>query len=350
MKTMKTIAGAAVGAVALMGSASGGIWPFESDDEYIVPPVVVAKDWSGGAIFPFVFADFKGSDTFWTVFPAIYSHEWGDGDSTFWMAFGLYGEKVRGGDVESYWLAPLWWRRPKDRSAVLAAGLYGWDHGDEDDLADWFLPFYYSRNNDFYSIPYGRVVEDGGVTNRWWGLPLFWTKEGARSGYSVLPLVEYDRDAGLDAFEQAIDASCLTDDLLAELPAGARRGNASGESRDWLLGLAGTERSICLNGAESGVGVDGRHNALCESRVCGNRYLLCRQEKKVVRFNRHTGWREEVCESAKTSLLGFVWNSERHCRNGSVVSSKSSLLGGLFRSESIDGHFSLDLFFIPVWR
>lgn len=341
---------AVVRAVALMGSASAGLWPFESDDEYIVPPVVVAKDWSGGAIFPFVFADFKGSDTFWTVFPVIYSHEWGYGDSTFWMVFGLYGEKIRSADMESYWLAPLWWRRPKDRSAVLAAGLIGWDHGDDGNLVDWFFPFYYSRGDDFYSIPYGHVVQDGGITNRWWGLPLFRTWEGARSGYSVLPLVEYDRDAGLDAFEQAIGASCLTDDLLAKLPWKTLRGDASSESVDWLLGLAGMKRSICLNGAQSGVGEGGRHNAFCESRVCGNRYLFSHRESRIVRFNRQTGWREEVSESTSTSLLGFVWNSECRRRNGRVVSSKSSLLCGLFRSESIDGHFSLDLFFLPVWR
>ena len=85
-----------------------GVFPFYMDfgSSVVVTPFVVAKDWSGGAILPLAYADFKGDDTFWTVFPAFYSHRWEGGEnSTFWAAAGLGGRKVRGGETESHWLA-----------------------------------------------------------------------------------------------------------------------------------------------------------------------------------------------------------------------------------------------------
>ena len=102
-----------------------GVFPFYMDfgSSVVVTPFVFAKDWSGGAILPLAYADFKGDDTFWTVFPAVYSHRWKDGEnSTFWAAAGLAGRKVRGGETESHWLAPLWWRWPKERRGIFAAG------------------------------------------------------------------------------------------------------------------------------------------------------------------------------------------------------------------------------------
>ena len=71
-----------------------GVFPFYMDfgSSVVVTPFVFAKDWSGGAILPLAYADFKGDDTFWTVFPAVYSHRWKDGEnSTFWAAAGLAG-------------------------------------------------------------------------------------------------------------------------------------------------------------------------------------------------------------------------------------------------------------------
>ena len=131
--------GRMLAAVALL--ASGGCTTADWDS-YVLPPVVVAKDLSGGAVFPLGFADFKGDDTSWAVFPAVYSHSWSSGNSTFWSCAGIYGRKTRDGEVESQWLAPLWWRRPKDRFAAFAGGLLGWDHGDNDDRLDWIMPYW----------------------------------------------------------------------------------------------------------------------------------------------------------------------------------------------------------------
>lgn len=156
----------------------------EGWNSYVVPPVVVAKDWSGGAIFPIAFADFKGDDTSWAVLPVAYSHSWDYDNSTFWSVAGVYGRKIRGGEVESQWLAPFWWRRPKDRFVAFACGLVGWDHGDDDDLLDWILP-YWKRSTparvEFGVWPFYCRSEEDGADNEVYGKSSFlgslWSSE-----------------------------------------------------------------------------------------------------------------------------------------------------------------------------
>ena len=152
-----------------------GVFPFYMDfgSSVVLTPFVVAKDWSGGAILPLAYADFKGDDTFWTVFPAVYSHRWEGGEnSTFWAAAGLGGRKVRGGETESHWLAPLWWRWPKERRCVFAAGLAGWDHLRDDEKCDWLLPFYWRNQDIFWSIPWACGYDADGKITGWFSLPL----------------------------------------------------------------------------------------------------------------------------------------------------------------------------------
>lgn len=152
-----------------------GVFPFYMDfgSSVVVTPFVFAKDWSGGAILPLAYADFKGDDTFWTVFPAVYSHRWKDGEnSTFWAAAGLAGRKVRGGETESHWLAPLWWRWPKERRGIFAAGLAGWDHLRDDEKCDWVLPFYWRDKDTFWSVPWACGYDADGKITGWFSLPL----------------------------------------------------------------------------------------------------------------------------------------------------------------------------------
>ena len=157
-----------------------GVFPFYMDfgSSVVVTPFVFAKDWSGGAILPLAYADFKGDDTFWTVFPAVYSHRWKDGEnSTFWAAAGLAGRKVRGGETESHWLAPLWWRWPKERRGIFAAGLAGWDHLRDDEKCDWVLPFYWRDKDTFWSVPWACGYDADGKITGWFSLPLLsWCK------------------------------------------------------------------------------------------------------------------------------------------------------------------------------
>ena len=165
--------GKILAAVALL--AVGGCTTAEWDS-YVVPPVVVAKDWSGGAIFPLAFADFKGDDTSWSVFPVAYSHSWDYDNSTFWSVAGVYGRKIRGGEVESQWLAPFWWRHPKDRFAAFACGLVGWDHGDDDDRLDWIMP-YWKRSTptrvEFGVWPFYSRSEERGADDEVYGKSSF---------------------------------------------------------------------------------------------------------------------------------------------------------------------------------
>ena len=206
-----------------------GVFPFYMDfgSSVVLTPFVVAKDWSGGAILPLAYADFKGDDTFWTVFPAVYSHRWKDGEnSTFWAAAGLAGRKVRGGETESHWLAPLWWRWPKERRGILAAGLAGWDHLRDDEKCDWLLPFYWRNQDIFCSIPYGRIDESEKTTLNWWGLPLLQTRSGACHGFGIQPLVEYKRDRKLDVLEKAMDADRLSNVQDVESPQSPIRSGA----------------------------------------------------------------------------------------------------------------------------
>ena len=157
-----------------------GVFPFYMDfgSSVVVTPFVFAKDWSGGAILPLAYADFKGDDTFWTVFPAVYSHRWKDGEnSTFWAAAGLAGRKVRGGETESHWLAPLWWRWPKERRGIFAAGLAGWNHLRDDEKCDWVLPFYWRDKDTFWSVPWACGYDADGKITGWFSLPLLsWCK------------------------------------------------------------------------------------------------------------------------------------------------------------------------------
>ena len=157
-----------------------GVFPFYMDfgSSVVLTPFVVAKDWSGGAILPLAYADFKGDDTFWTVFPAVYSHRWKDGEnSTFWAAAGLAGRKVRGGETESHWLAPLWWRWPKERRGIFAAGLAGWNHLRDDEKCDWVLPFYWRDKDTFWSVPWACGYDADGKVTGWFSLPLLsWCK------------------------------------------------------------------------------------------------------------------------------------------------------------------------------
>ena len=183
-----------------------GVFPFYMDfgSSVVLTPFVVAKDWSGGAILPLAYADFKGDDTFWTVFPTVYSHRWKDGEnstfwaaaglagrkvrggetesqdgenSTFWAAAGLAGRKVRGGETESHWLAPLWWRWPKERRGIFAAGLAGWDHLRDDEKCDWVLPFYWRDKDTFWSVPWACGYDADGKITGWFSLPLLsWCK------------------------------------------------------------------------------------------------------------------------------------------------------------------------------
>ena len=414
-----------------------GVFPFYMDfgNSVVVTPFVVAKDWSGGAILPLVYADFKGDDTFWSVFPAIYSHRWNGGKNrTFWAAAGLAGCKLHDGEVESHWLAPFWWRRPKERFGVLAAGLAGWIHGRDDDRTDWFLPFYwrdrdtfwsipwacgydadgkltgwfslpllswckgdevhitpiagktehsnwlapfyywndsgtfctllggktkdsswllpfYYKNKDsFWSIPYGSIPARTGTTRNWWGIPLFQTLTGSSNGFSLWPLIEYSRDKNLAAFERAMDADHLPDELKADQS--AIFGKRAEESLEWLLGLAGSEHSIGISrSAWTGRIVKGERMkgddkvvVLNERHAFGNELLLKRRHYKSVTFDPETGTREDVSESGSSHFLGFVWNSDWRSENGEVNSSESSVLWRVWRSKLEDGHSTLDVF------
>ena len=153
---------------------SWGVFPFFFDfsNSIVVTPVVVSKDLSGGAIFPILFADFKGSDTFWTLFPAIYRHDWGYDNATTWAAAGLVGHTVRRGETDAHWLAPLYWAKPRERFCVLAGGLAGWDHEREDKFMDWALPFYWRDEDSFWSIPWACGYGEDGKVESWFSLPL----------------------------------------------------------------------------------------------------------------------------------------------------------------------------------
>ena len=286
-----------------------GVFPFYMDfgSSVVLTPFVVAKDWSGGAILPLAYADFKGDDTFWTVFPAVYSHRWEGGEnSTFWAAAGLGGRKVRGGETESHWLAPLWWRWPKERRGVFAAGLAGWDHLRDDEKCDWLLPFYWRNQDIFCSIPYGRIDENEKMTLNWWGLPLLQTRSGACHGFGIQPLVEYKRDRKLDVLEKAMDADRLTNGKDVESPQSPIIGESADESLEWLLGLAGSEHSIWGGREHSG---NGDQVVLRENEESGNVLLLKRRRYRTVAFDAQSGTREGVSESGSSHFLGFVWNS-----------------------------------------
>lgn len=309
-----------------------GVFPFYMDfgSSIVVTPFVFAKDWSGGAILPLAYADFKGDDTFWTVFPAVYSHRWKDGEnSTFWAAAGLAGRKVRGGETESHWLAPLWWRWPKERRGIFAAGLAGWDHLRDDEKCDWVLPFYWRNQDIFCSIPYGRIDESEKTTLNWWGLPLLQTRSGECRGFGIQPLFEYKRDKDFDAFERLLDADRLTD---------APDDSSAEASLEWLLGLAGTEHIVRINPTVN------NRIGLRETRSTGNELVLKRRRNKTVLFDATTRMREETSESGSSHFLGFVWNSDWRSENGEVVSSESSVLWRVWRSKLKDGHSTLDVF------
>ena len=171
-----------------------GVLPFfmDFDDTIVVTPFVIPKRGGGGAILPFVFMDWRGDDTFWTVFPLAYRHV-ADDDSTTWAAAGLVGRKVNDGVTESLWLHPLFYLRPRDRFGVLGCGLAGWAYGDEDDPVDWVLPFYWRDSDTFLSIPWSCGRDRDGKLTGWFSLPLLSWCRG--DSLHITPLVGWTEDS-----------------------------------------------------------------------------------------------------------------------------------------------------------
>jgi hypothetical protein len=310
-------------------------------------------------ITPFAGSD---GDSSWVV-PLYYRNR---PEGTFVTALGGWTKR-------SSWVLPLYYR-DEDTFATLpyvrsgddhkvALGFCGWN-GREG--KNWALPLWYRDRSDFLSIPYGRVSH-GSQTNRWWGLPVVRTFSGSKTGFSVVPVMWYERDKTLDVLEKAIDSDRLED------VSKCRYGN---EEVEWLFGLAGSEHGIdawnISRGDENGVADKTNESQeasdacvdLTERRTFGNRLLYKSKSTRRVSFSKRTRakikdekkyesslfWRMYHHEESKGNSTTdvFPWFSKERKADGTV---RTSFLWRFYRREcDPKTGIKLDLLFIPVWR
>ena len=136
-----------------------------------VPPVIVDKDGDGMMVLPCFFWDWK--DGFNTLFPVWWLDLDNDGDHLFWAAAGLGGSRRRtwtdnskqSSGKSTQWLLPLFWHSRSFTANAddhelfwAAAGLGGYERNKSGTQSHWLLPLYASDGDDFYTLPYSRVV------------------------------------------------------------------------------------------------------------------------------------------------------------------------------------------------
>ena len=325
-----------------------------------------------------------------------------------------------GGDKRWWFVPPLLsgGRRDKDGSdtlTVLLAGLAGWMRTGGELDTSWLLPLWYREGNNFFSLPYA-YWRSGDGTKHVWCTPLFGTMRGTHSGSWLFPLWYWD-----DGPDGSYDRSFLLvagashngwngttrylfplwwrqtrgddpDDLAAELaarqlpegdwstprfvpedPKSFRiddpgwMASGSRETR-WLLGLAGScrsasrrpekpwdRRSLSVKGRReadfadpAGADAPGAADPLVRYRQMDENWFFPLWNSETTRgaaFDPGTGERVASGETEEFSLLWFLYDyrHESAPEDGHEYA-RRRVLWRLYHDETLDGDRSVDVF------
>lgn len=154
-----------------------------ADDFFAVLPLIAKNDFGAGTLFPVLWWDLKGSDTWHSVFPLYYWHG-GGSSTTFWAGCGLLGFTTGEEGFKSHWALPLYAKTLDDalytipyscvpdanggESSLFFCGLGGYRRNEEGEVTkNWCFPLWGKTQDRFVSLPYSYTLKDDGSFKSW---------------------------------------------------------------------------------------------------------------------------------------------------------------------------------------
>ncbi len=292
-------------------------------------------------------------------------------------------KKTRDGTV-GYSVPLLSWHKSSDDGSSetrALLGFYGHDAGTNGTAwADWLFPLYsycsYAGDTfDFRTLLVGRKSHARGA-DYWWLTPLVGTTTGETDGFWFFPFVEWESNEKVTQLEKMMNADTLDASVVGKVRKEREwdngwttnevfrvAGRKESEQLQFVLGMAGSQRTVSMDGGQNGSGkgawrlADVREMAGASWREgkertvsfddkvdFGNSLVFGGERHRVVNFDSDA--KEKVFDGEldeSRALFGLVWSS-RDEKFADHVYAKRSLFWRLYHHEELNGDTSTDIF------